>query len=162
MVITVTQALILVLMTIHYPVFPKMRGQWALTVTWVLCIRNPWIQGYFVTILVKIGPIVLQKKTFKVINVFSLGESLFWKRLWVFIWTNMNPLHSRMLCANLGQNWPNSSEEDLINLFNAFTLFGFYLPLEKGFDFYLNKLIKIPYPTKFSWINPVVLEKKIL
>ena len=29
-----------------------------------------------------------------------------WKRAGPFIWTNLNPLYSRMLCAKFGWNWP--------------------------------------------------------
>ena len=29
-----------------------------------------------------------------------------------FIWTNLNPLHPRMLCAKFGWKWPSGSEED--------------------------------------------------
>ena len=35
-----------------------------------------------------------------------------WKRAWPFIWTNLNPLHPRMLCAKFGWNWPSSSGEE--------------------------------------------------
>ena len=28
-----------------------------------------------------------------------------WKRVWPFIWTNLNPLHPRMFCANFDWNW---------------------------------------------------------
>ena len=31
---------------------------------------------------------------------------------WFSIWTNLNPLHPRMLCAKFGWNWPIGSEED--------------------------------------------------
>ena len=31
---------------------------------------------------------------------------------WFFIWTNLNPLHPRMLCAKFGWNWPSGSEEE--------------------------------------------------
>ena len=31
---------------------------------------------------------------------------------WFFIWTNMNPLHPRMLCAKFVWNWPNGSGEE--------------------------------------------------
>ena len=30
----------------------------------------------------------------------------------LFIWTNLNPHHPRMLCANFGWNWPSGSRED--------------------------------------------------
>ena len=32
-----------------------------------------------------------------------------WKRTGPFIWTNLNPLHPRMLCAKFGWNWPSGS-----------------------------------------------------
>ena len=35
-----------------------------------------------------------------------------WKRAEPFIWTNLNPLHPRMLCAKFGWNWPSSSGEE--------------------------------------------------
>ena len=63
------------------------------------------------------------------------------KRLGPFIWTNLNPLHSRILCAKFGWNWPSGSgEEDFLNFLNAFSLFRNYLPLEKGRALHLNKL----------------------
>ena len=60
---------------------------------------------------------------------------------WFFIWTNLNPLHPRMLCANFGWNWlSGSGEEDFFNFVNVFSLFRYYLPLEKGGALHLNKL----------------------
>ena len=35
-----------------------------------------------------------------------------WKRVGPFIWTHLNPLHPRMLCAKFGWNWPSSSGEE--------------------------------------------------
>ena len=35
-----------------------------------------------------------------------------WKRVGPFIWTNLNPLHPRMLCAKFGWNWLSGSEEE--------------------------------------------------
>ena len=31
---------------------------------------------------------------------------------WFFIWTNLNPLHPRMLCAKFSWNWPSGSGEE--------------------------------------------------
>ena len=63
-----------------------------------------------------------------------------WKRAGPFIWTNLNPLHPRMLCAKLGRNWPSDSrEEEFFNFINVFSLFRNYLPLEKGGALHLNK-----------------------
>ena len=38
-----------------------------------------------------------------------------WKRAGPFIWTNLNPLHPRMLCAKFGWNWPSGSGEEVEN-----------------------------------------------
>ena len=35
-----------------------------------------------------------------------------WKRMGPFIWTNLNPLHPRILCAKFGWNWPSGSGEE--------------------------------------------------
>ena len=35
-----------------------------------------------------------------------------WKRAGPFIWTNLNSLHPRMLCAKFGWNWPSGSGEE--------------------------------------------------
>ena len=44
------------------------------------------------------------------VNVFSLfSNNLPWKREGPLIWTNLNPLYPRMLCAKFGWNWPSGS-----------------------------------------------------
>ena len=35
-----------------------------------------------------------------------------WKQAGPFIWTNLNPLHPRILCAKFGWNWPSGSGEE--------------------------------------------------
>ena len=46
-----------------------------------------------------------------------------------------------MHCAKFGCNWPSGSgEEHFLNFINLFSLFGYYLPLEKGGAHHLNKL----------------------
>ena len=56
-----------------------------------------------------------------------------------FIWRNLNPPHSRMLCAKIGWNWLSGSEKEFFNFVNAFSLFYNYLPLEKVGALHLNK-----------------------
>ena len=72
-----------------------------------------------------------------------------------FIWTNLNPLYLRMLCAKFGWNWPSGSgEKDFFNSVNVFSLFGNYLFLEKGGALLWRKLYPL-YPrmlcAKFGW-----------
>ena len=59
-----------------------------------------------------------------------------WKRAGSFIWTNLNPIHPRMLYAKFGWNWSSG----LLNFVNVFSLFRNYLPLEKDRALHLNKL----------------------
>ena len=64
-----------------------------------------------------------------------------WKRAGPFIWTNLNPIHPRILCAKFGWNWPSGSGEDFSNssmYFNYFVIT--YLPLVRGLALHLNKL----------------------
>ena len=78
--------------------------------TWI-----PFTQGCFVQILVKIGQVVQKKDIFELrqcIFTISLLSRLenghgFW-----FLWTNLNPIHPRMLCLKFGWNWPSGSGED--------------------------------------------------
>ena len=48
------------------------------------------------------------------IYVFSLFRNyLPLERSGPFIWSNLNPLHPRMLCAKFGWNWPTGSGEEI-------------------------------------------------
>ena len=56
-----------------------------------------------------------------------------WKRSGPSIWTNLNPLHPRMLCAKFGWNWPSGSRgEDFKFLSKNLSIFPYYLPLENS------------------------------
>ena len=57
-------------------------------------------------------------------EIFFLISSMFfryfviispWKRTGPFIWTNMNSLYPRMVCAKFGWNWPRGSWEEVEN-----------------------------------------------
>ena len=43
---------------------------------------------------------------------FHYFNYLLWKRVVPFIWTNLNPLYPRMLCAKFGWNWNRGSGEE--------------------------------------------------
>ena len=50
-----------------------------------------------------------------------------WNRTKPFIWTNLNPLHPKMIYAKFGWNLPSSSgEEDFFNLSMYFAQFRNY------------------------------------
>ena len=70
------------------------------------------------------------------------------KRAWPFIWTNLNLLHPRMLCAKFGWNWPSGfwRRGFFLNSVNVFSLFRNYLPLEKGEALHPRMLF-----AKFGW-----------
>ena len=102
-----------------------------------------------------------RRKFFKFVNVFSLlcyySSS---KRLRSIIWTILNPLYPRMLCAKFGWIWLTGSGEDYWNLSMYFHYFLFiinYLPFEKDGDLHLNKH-ECPSPkilcAKFGWNWP--------
>ena len=50
---------------------------------------------------------------FNFVNVFSLfPNNVPLEKGWSFIWTNLDPLHQRILCAKFGWNWPSGSGEE--------------------------------------------------
>ena len=67
-----------------------------------------------------------------------------------FIWTNLNPLHPTMLCAEI---WLKLAQRfwrrRILNFVNVFSLFRYYLPLEKCWALHLNK-----HCAKFGWNWP--------
>ena len=76
--------------------------------TWIL-----FYQWCIVPSLVEIGPEVLEKKIFYIINVFSLfRDYLPLEKGGTLIWTYLNTLYPRMLCAKFGWNWPSGSGEE--------------------------------------------------
>ena len=82
--------------------------------------------------LIEIGLVVLEKKIFNFVNVFLFSSPL-GKGQGSFIWTSMNSLYPRMLCANFSEKWPRGSgEEDLFISSMDFCYFFFFSPLEKG------------------------------
>ena len=88
-----------------------------------------------------------------------------WKRAGPFIWTNLNPLHPRMLCAKFGWNWlSGSGEETFLILSMYFHYFIIISPLKRTGPF--NWKTWIPFTQgcfvpSLVEIDPVVLEKKM-
>ena len=63
-----------------------------------------------------------------------------WKRPRPFIWTNLNSLHARMICAKFGWNLSSGSGEVDFQIFRCISKLRNYLPLEKGGTLHLIKI----------------------
>ena len=89
-----------------------------------------------------------------------------WKRAGVLIWTNLNPLHPRMHCNKFGWNWPSGSGVEFFFKISSmyFHYFVIISPWKRVGSFFwtnLNPLHPRMICSKFGWIGPMVLEKKI-
>lgn len=77
--------------------------------------HNPEDDGttweYFHTCFIFSDQMVLDEKNFDTIKFLTIQIISPFKRVWSFIWTNLNPLHPIMLSAKFGWNWPSRSEE---------------------------------------------------
>ena len=51
---------------------------------------------------------------------------------WFFIWTNLNLLRSRMLCAKFGWNWPSGSWEEEFKISSMYFCYLVIILLGKG------------------------------
>ena len=75
-----------------------------------------------------------------------------------FIWTNLNPLHPRMLCAKFGWNWPSGfGEEDFLISSMYFQYFVIISPWKREGPFILtnlNPLHQRMLCAKFGWNWP--------
>ena len=100
-------------------------------------------QGCFVPSLVENSPVVLEKifKSSKCIfTIFQLSPPL--RRMWPFIWPNLNPLHQRILRAKFGLNWPSGSGEvDFYKLSIHFWYFPIISPLGRAWPTFVQTWI---------------------
>ena len=56
-----------------------------------------------------------------------------WKKTGPLIWTNLNPLHQRMLCGKFGWNWPSGSGEEDFFYFSMYSrYFVIISPLKRA------------------------------
>ena len=77
-----------------------------------------------------------------------------WKRAEPFIWTNLNSLQPKMICAKLSWYWPTGSGEDFLNLSMYFRNFVIISPWKRARTFILSNLNPL-HPriihAKFGW-----------
>ena len=124
--------------------------------TWSMCFRyslgkgrafistnlNPFTQGCIVPNLVRIDTVVLEKilKFCQCILDF-LYLSTLGNKVEPFIWTNLNPLYPRILCAKFGWNWSSGSGEE--GFWISLMYYHYFLiisPLEIGWSPSLENL----------------------
>ena len=69
----------------------------------MLCVQNCWNL-----------PSGFGEKDFQILSMYFWYFIIIspWYKMWPFSWTNLNPLHPRILCAKFGRSWPNGSGED--------------------------------------------------
>ena len=97
------------------------------------------------------GHIAHLRKQFKSINTYDYITTLIKRRkktiinfmriYFFFIWRNLNPLHPRMICAEIGWNWLIGYGEEDFLILNVISRFRNYLPFEKSMALHLNKLM---------------------
>ena len=111
------------------------------------------------------GHIAHLRKQFKSINTYDYIITLIKRRkkniidfkriYWFSIWTNLNPLPPRMLCAKFGWNWPSGSgEEDFLISSMYFHYFVIISPWKRAGPFMwinLNPLHPRMHCAKFGW-----------
>jgi hypothetical protein len=106
---------------------------------------NSSSQGWFLPSLVKIGPVVLERKIFKISNpIFTFCDYLPFKEDWAIYLNNLEFPSSKY---NLYQVWLNLASwfwRKFLNIFSVFLRFCYYLPLEKSYPLRLNKLESPP------------------
>ena len=99
----------------------------------------PTPKDYLCQVWLKLAQWFWRKIFFKFINIFShFRNYLPLEKGGAFIWTNLTPLHPKMICAKFGWNWPGGSgEDDFSNLFRYFRNFVTISPcpvvLEKNY-----------------------------
>ena len=78
--------------------------------------------------LVEIGPVVLEKD-FLISSMYFRYFVIIspWKRTWLFIWTNLNHLYPRMLCATLVETAQWFWRRSFFNFVRVVLLFHHYL-----------------------------------
>ena len=88
-----------------------------------------------------------------------------WKRVGPFIWTKLNPLHPRILCAKFGWNWPcGSGEEDFLISSIYFRYIIIISPRKRARPFIWKTWIPFTqgyFVRSLVEIGPVVLGKKM-
>ena len=69
-----------------------------------------FIQGFFVPNMVENGSVVMEFVKISSMHCHYFVIISAWKRAGPFIWTNLNPLYTRVLCIMVGSSMPSVSE----------------------------------------------------
>ena len=82
-----------------------------------------------------------------------------WKKVGLFIWTNLNPYYSTMLCVHFGWNLPIGSGKGFCNFLNRYLHIIIISPWKRVGPFIWTNLSAL-CPIWVE-IGPLVLEKKL-
>ena len=88
---------------------------WELNGNYLFKAESSSSNGALWSVWLKLAHAVFLRKRFFLISSMYFRNfylSPLGKGVWNFLWTNLNPLHLRMLCAKFGWNWPTGSGED--------------------------------------------------
>ena len=152
---------------------PITRGPWATSLTWENT-REEDLNFVNVFSLLRnyYWPHGFGEEHFKILSMFFCYFVIIfpWKR-GAFIWTNLNPLHPRMLSAKFGWNWPSVSGEDsFIDWMELYAVSAIFQPCNGG-HFKKNLLMYFHYfvvisPSKrtgpFIWTNLYLIHPRML
>ena len=82
-----------------------------------------------------------------------------WKSMGPWIWTNLNFLHLRLLCAKFGWNWPSGCGEENLKIWAMYFRYFVIISPEKGSGpSYEKKTLNLTHPrmpcAKIDWNLP--------
>ena len=119
----------------------------------------PFNQACIVPSLSKLVQWFWRRRFFKISSMyFQYFVIIFpWKKTGPFVWTNLNPLHPRMLCAKFGWNWPSGSVGNFLYFVDVFHYF-IIIPPWKRIGPFIWKILTPLNPrmhcAKFGWNLP--------
>ena len=117
---------------------------------------NQITQGCLCQVWLKLAQWFWRSRFFIFVNVFFYFViNSPWKRVWPFIWTNLNLFNPRMLCAKFVWNWPSNSAEEDFKISLMYFCYFVIISISKRTEPFIWRNFNLIHPrmicTKFSW-----------